>query len=252
MKSLQRNAMLFVLLTAMMSAGGCIFDEKDDDGVVAITMDDFAIGGVLFVIPGENLAQVQIGTFDGIEPFDDAVVYLSGEKDDHRSINATERPRYGVELVSLAGFHFNDSILSSDGFPEGSTVRFAVYALGDSVVSTVVVPGTPVISSPAADAEPVVGEDLALELAYPGAHQVISFDLAGQNVPPFAQETSETAANTTIPGNMLPNPIPSILSAYSVNTSVDSPDDVDISADRFSYFLVASITARTINFVSGP
>ena len=235
MKSLQWSAMLLVLLTAMMSVGGCIFDEKDDDGVVAITIDDLAIGGALFVIPGENLALVQIGTFDGIEPFDDAVVYMNG-----------------VELISLAGFHSSDTVLSSAGFPVGSTVRFAMYALGDSVVSTVVVPEAPVIVSPAADASPVAGEDLALDIAYPGAHQVITFDLAGQNSPPFAQETSETVARTTIPGEMLPNPIPSVLSAYSVNTSVGSPGDVDISADRFNYFLVASIAARTINFVSGP
>ena len=234
MKTLQWSLVLIVLSIAMMAVSGCIFDEDSDDGVVAKTIDELAIGGVLFVIPGENLAQVQIGTFDGIDPFEDAVAYVNG-----------------VELVTLSGFHFNDAVMTSTGFPTGSTVRLAVYALGDSAVSTVVVPETPVIVSPAADDAPVVGEDLDVEITFPGAHQVISFNLTGQEPVNYAAETAETKATVSIPGTLLPNVIPSVLTAYSVNTSVESPGDVDISADRFNYFLVASIAARTIDFVSG-
>ena len=214
--------------------GGCLLDsggsEKVEDKVTSIS--ELSMGGGVFFFPSDGFGMAQIATSHADNPFEDARVTVDG-----------------IELVNNLGLHSNGGLLPYETITADGIVRIVVYALGDSVVKELPVPEEPVIAAPAEGAKATAGDDLDVEIGYPGVHRYVAMTLIEQDGFAFGLETDNTRISLTIPGGKLPNTGRFQMIAYSINTSGAMPDSFDIEK-QYEVFLTASVSVRDIEFAA--
>lgn len=175
----------------MLFAAGCDLDgilgSDDDDDNVPTSISELTIGGLVMNYASTGTANIYVTTvFDG-DVYSDATVYLNGT------------------ALNFAGqIYTNEDAVTSSSL--GDSARIAVYALGDSVVYIVGIPGAPSIVNPAEGAQPVVGDSLRITINYPGPHQAISMWLSNQSgVAGGGETTSAGTYDHTFPGTSITN-----------------------------------------------
>ena len=230
MKSLK---LLIALGLAISFAGGCIFDnDSDTDNDEPMTIADINMGGGVFFIEGQN-GFAQIGTFDKSLAPVEARVFVDG-----------------IELVQDGAIHSNEVALPFETISADNSVRVSVYAFGDSVVQVMGIPQFPVIVKPENGATPIAGQDLDVEIGFPGEHQFIAYTIQEQDNFAIGVETPQTLLSQTIPGSKLMNTGEASVNAFSVVTGAPIPDEFDIN-NQYEIFLVAAMTQHQIEFVAG-
>ena len=217
--------------------GGCIVgdSDKDDPNIGKINnINQLTMGGGVFIFREQGFGMAQFGTFNEIEPYEEATVYING-----------------IELANNSGIHSNAAPLSIEALTTGHSLRIAVYALGDSVVSDLAIPEDPVIVKPEEDASVHAGDSLYVEVGFPGEHNYIAVTLIDQEDFAFGDETEKpnTLLSFTIPGTKLPNTGTFPFNAYSINMSADKiPNNFNMNK-QYEMFLIASVVFRDIEFI---
>lgn len=227
-----RNPLLVLLIGSVLFSG-CIFDDDDNDNGKEITnISELSMGGYLFVLPGQEIGLAQVATIEGERPFEDAEVYVNG-----------------MLLANNAGIHTNNHPLPLSALTTGPKIRFAVYAFGDSAISEVVIPETPVIEYPVDGTQYSIHDNLPVRIAYPGNHDYIAFSLNGQDLAPVGLESAQTVLSGEVESTYLTTAGTSQLNAYSANTSGKIPDDGFDLTDPQNIYVVASVAIRNVTFV---
>ena len=230
-----KRLLLLLLITALFICG-CILGDSDKDNETIGTINNInqlTMGGGVFIFREQGFGLAHFGTFNEIYPYEDATVYVNG-----------------IQLANNSGIHSNTNPLSIEALTTGQSLRIAVYALGDSVVSDLTIPEDPVIVKPEEGATVYAGDSLYVEVGFPGDHQFIAITLIDQEA--FAvgdeTETPNTLLFFTIPGEKLPNAGTFSLNAYSLNMSAEKiPNNFDMNK-QYEMFLVASVVFRDIEF----
>ena len=225
--------LLLMFLFAATLIGGCIFDSDDDKKRDELTsIEQLTMGGGVFIFHEEEFGVAQIATFYGLEPYEDATVFVNG-----------------IQLANNGGIHTNADVLNLEVLTSRPFIRIAVYALGDSLAEEIALPESPVIVKPEAGAVVTAGNNLDVEIGFPGNHQYIAMTIVDQEKVAFGAETSSTLLSVTIDGEKLPHVGTFPLNAYAVNTSGDIPEEFDIE-NQYKIFLVTAVTIRNITFTS--
>ncbi|MBT4484180.1 MAG: hypothetical protein HOC71_10960 [Candidatus Latescibacteria bacterium] len=216
--------------------GGCLVgdSDKDDPKIGEINnINQLTMGGGVFIFREQGFGLAQFGTFNEIEPYEEATVYVNG-----------------VELANNGGIHSNAAPLSIETLTTEQSLRIAVYALGDSVVSDLAIPEDPVIVKPEEGVSVHAGDSLYVEVGFPGDPQYIAITLIDQEAFAVGYETEKpnSLLSLTIPGEKLPNTGTFPLNAYSINMSADKiPNNFNMNK-QYEMFLAASVVMRNIEF----
>jgi len=215
--------------------GGCVLDtgneESKKDEVTGI--DQLTMGGGIFIFREQGFGMAQVGVFHGDDIYEDASIFVNGKK-----------------LANNMGIHSNAEPMVLDDIPPGSTLRIAVYALGDSVVHELTVPEDPIIVKPEEGTVVALGDSMDIEIAFPGKHKYIAFTLIDHGIS-FVNETDLSLVKLTIPGGKMVKTGKFPLNAYSINTSGRFPDVEGFDINKqYEVFLVAAVTVRNVEFRS--
>lgn len=213
--------------------GGCILDDSDDnnDNKDAITsIQQLTLGGGVFIVRSQGFGFAQIGTFNEQNPYEEASVFVND-----------------IQLANNSGFHSNTEPLTIRQLTAQSTIRIAVYALGDSVVKELTIPEDPVIVKPEEGAVVITGAPLDVQIGFPGEHQYVAVTLVDQNFANGWEIPANKEISFSIPGATITKSGTFPLQAYAVNTSGDIPDNFNLN-NQYKLFLVAALTARNIEF----
>jgi hypothetical protein len=216
----------------MVLTGGCVFDEdsgKDDTGKVT-SIGELSLGGGVFYFKNEGYAIAEFGAFYGNTPYENARVFVNG-----------------LELQNKMGIFTNVQPLATAFIDNGQPVRIAVYALGDSVVHSLVLPHAPVIQKPLENAQLAVGDSLTVEIDYPGDHQFISMAFDNQDKVVAAFETNEKKLTLAVSGSKIITAGKSNLTAMASNASGPIPQNVDLTK-QYKVFLVSTLAVRVVTF----
>jgi len=222
-----------VLVVLGLFLGGCVLDTGDDgskkDEVSSV--DQLTMGGGVFIFRERDFGIAQMGVFHGDDIYEDASVFVNGKK-----------------LANNMGIHSNAEPMDPGDISPGSTLRIAVYALGDSVVHELTVPDDPVIVKPEEETVVAPGDSMDIEIAFPGKHKYIAFTLIDQGIS-FVNETDLSLVKVTIPSGKMVKTGKFPLNAYSINTSGRFPDVDDFNINKqYEVFLVAAVTVRNVEF----
>ena len=224
--------LVIILSIATLFLSGCILEDSDRDKSEKEPkmLKDLSMGGGVFIFSNEGYGLAQIGTFFDLLPYEEATVYVNG-----------------VEMENKSGLHSNAEQLSIDLLTSKNTIRIAVYAFGDSLIEEIPVPETPVILKPEEGTTAIVGEELLVEIDFPGEHRYISMALTNQDNVAVGLESAEEKMTVKIPGEMLPNAGTSMLSALSVQTVNEIPKNFNPNKD-YTLFFVTTVAIRTVEF----
>ena len=229
--------LLILFIVTALSLGGCILDDDSGSSTsdsVASSIEDISMGGGVILFGEQGYGLAQMGTFFNQLPFEDVTIYVNG-----------------IELLNQAGLHSNAGQLSLDMLKANETIKIAVYAFGDSVVSEIPIPETPVITSPDRDITAKVGEDLPLEISFPGSPKYFSIALSNQeNLVVGGEPQGETWAGA-IPGTAIKNAGDSQLIASAIEIPGDMQIPESFNPDgNYSIFFVSAVALRNIEFVA--
>ncbi len=228
-----RRILFAVVAGLLVFAGGCLTDgsKNSDTAKEPASIGELTMGGGVFYLKDEGYAFAEFGTFFDNLPYDKARVFVNG-----------------LELKNSGGIFTNDAQIPPALVVTGKPIRMVVYALGDSSVHEVALPESPLIVRPAKDIQIAAGNDLVMEIDYPGSHRVISMALTNQDNVAMAVETQEKKLTVTIPGSKLPNAGDCRLTAVSMNTSGDLPQGDFNLNKQYVLFTVSSLVIRTLTF----
>ena len=228
--------LLILLSVTALLLSGCILDDDSGSSTsdkVATSINEISMGGGVILFGEQGYGLAQMGTFFDMLPFEETTIYVNG-----------------IELKNQAGLHSNEEQLSLDLLRSNETIKVAVYAFGDSVVTDIPIPEAPVISVPEGGITAKVGEDLPLEISFPGAPKYYSIALSNQeNVIVGGEPQGEKWAGA-IPGSAITQAVSSQLIA----SAIEIPDDVEIPDNfnpdgNYSIFFVSAVALRNIEFV---
>jgi hypothetical protein len=223
-----------LVLAAAILASGCILDnsgDKKDSTEGPKVIGDLTMGGGVFYIESEGYALAEFGTFHGTDPYEGARVFVNG-----------------IEMHGSMGIFSNAAPIPTSAVANGNPVHIAIYALGDSVVHDIALPQTPSLVNPAANATLTAGQQMTVQINYPGSHQFISMALTNQDNVALAVETQEQQLTVTVPGSKLPNAGACTLTAIASNASGPIPSNFDIN-NQYVLFTVSAMTLRQVTFV---
>lgn len=229
-----KHLLAVALAGMMLLTAGCLTDDSDDsnEGDDVTQIGQLTMGGGVFYFEQVGYATANFGVFNGIEPYENAQVYVNG-----------------IELHNSQGIFTNIQQLTSDLIDTGAPVHVAVYALNDSVTYDIALPEAPSIVRPSENTVFSVGDSVTVEIDYPGNHEYISMSLSNQNNVVWAGKTAETKLTIGIPGYMITNEGGSTLSAISSNASGPIPEDFDLD-NQYTIFLVSTVATRAVTFTA--